>query len=134
MQRLAVGCLLIVHEHILIMLSPDTVAQVSVLVGLIYIALGALRLGFLTNFLSHSVISGFTTGAAVVIGVSQVCFITQGLAPAPCHHMPAGLRPQLAGSQLAQASCRAAPPAAEVKPAHCCGAAAVSHRSRGTRV
>lgn len=42
------------------------------LVGLIYVALGTLRLGFLTNFLSHSVISGFTTGAAVVIGVSQV--------------------------------------------------------------
>jgi len=45
---------------------------VSVLVGLMYIALGGLRLGFLTNFLSHSVISGFTTGAAIVIGVSQV--------------------------------------------------------------
>jgi hypothetical protein len=51
--------------------------QVSVLVGLIYIALGALRLGFLTNFLSHSVISGFTTGAAVVIGVSQVRAVKQ---------------------------------------------------------
>jgi MFS superfamily sulfate permease-like transporter len=33
---------------------------------------GALRLGFLTNFLSHSVISGFTSGAAVIIGLSQV--------------------------------------------------------------
>lgn len=51
-------------------LNPTT--QVSVLVGLMYIALGGLRLGFLTNFLSHSVISGFTTGAAIVIGVSQV--------------------------------------------------------------
>ena len=80
-------------------------AQVSVLVGLIYIALGTLRLGFLTNFLSHSVISGFTTGAAIVIGVSQVCFITQGLAPAPCHRMPAGLRPQPASTACRLAVC-----------------------------
>jgi MFS superfamily sulfate permease-like transporter len=65
-------CLLVVDKPSVIMLSPDTAAQVSVLVGLMYVALGTLRLGFLTNFLSHSVISGFTTGAAVVIGVSQV--------------------------------------------------------------
>lgn len=52
--------------------KPAPWVQVSVLVGLMYVALGALRLGFLTNFLSHSVISGFTTGAAIVIGISQV--------------------------------------------------------------
>jgi MFS superfamily sulfate permease-like transporter len=37
-----------------------------------YVTVGALRLGFLTNFLSRSVIAGFTCGAALVIGVSQV--------------------------------------------------------------
>lgn len=49
-----------------------TVLQISFLAGLMYIGLGVLRLGFLTNFLSHSVISGFTSGAAIVIGLSQV--------------------------------------------------------------
>lgn len=49
--------------------------QVSVLVGLMYLAVGTLRLGFLIDFLSHSVLSGFTTGAAAVIGISQVKLI-----------------------------------------------------------
>lgn len=37
-----------------------------------YTAVGACQLGFLANFLSHSVISGFTTGAAILIGLSQL--------------------------------------------------------------
>ena len=45
--------------------------QISLIVGLMYATVGALRLGFLTNFLSRSVIAGFTCGAALVIGVSQ---------------------------------------------------------------
>jgi MFS superfamily sulfate permease-like transporter len=35
--------------------------------GLLDLALGVLRLGFLVNFLSRSVISGFMAGAAVII-------------------------------------------------------------------
>ena len=46
--------------------------QISLIVGLMYVTVGVLRLGFLTNFLSRSVIAGFTCGAAIVIGVSQV--------------------------------------------------------------
>jgi MFS superfamily sulfate permease-like transporter len=46
--------------------------QLSFIVACMYTAVGALRLGFLTNLLSHSVISGFTSGAAVIIGLSQV--------------------------------------------------------------
>jgi len=49
--------------------------QVSMMVGFTYIVLGALRLGFITIFLSHAVISGFTNGAAVIIGMSQVKYI-----------------------------------------------------------
>ncbi|CAB9501297.1 Sulfate transporter 4.1, chloroplastic [Seminavis robusta] len=49
--------------------------QVAFLVGCFYIILGVLRLGFITIFLSHAVISGFTTGAAVIIGMSQVKYI-----------------------------------------------------------
>ncbi|WP_375170408.1 SulP family inorganic anion transporter [Marinobacter sp.] len=40
--------------------------------GLILVAMGLLRLGFLANFLSHPVISGFVTASAVVIAASQV--------------------------------------------------------------
>jgi hypothetical protein len=39
--------------------------QLSLLVACMYTAVGVLRLGFLTNFLSHSVIGGFTSGAAI---------------------------------------------------------------------
>jgi Sulfate permease family len=39
-----------------------------------YTAVGTLRLGFLTNFLSHSVVGGFTSGAAVIIGLCQARF------------------------------------------------------------
>lgn len=49
--------------------------QVAFLAGIFYTAVGVLRMGWLTNFLSHSVISGFTTGAAVIIGCSQVKYL-----------------------------------------------------------
>lgn len=42
------------------------------LVGLIQFLLGVFRLGFLVNFLSHPVISGFTSAAALIIGLSQL--------------------------------------------------------------
>ncbi|MBW3468431.1 SulP family inorganic anion transporter [Arthrospiribacter ruber] len=42
------------------------------LVGLIQFGMGALRLGFVVNFLSHPVINGFTSAAAIIIGLSQV--------------------------------------------------------------
>ena len=41
-------------------------------VGIIQFLLGAFRLGFLVNFLSHPVISGFTSAAALIIGLSQL--------------------------------------------------------------
>lgn len=46
--------------------------ETSVLVGFVYIAMGLLRLGFVTIFLSHAVVSGFTSGAAIIIGLSQL--------------------------------------------------------------
>jgi SulP family sulfate permease len=42
------------------------------LVGAIEIFMGVFRLGFLVNFLSQAVISGFITAAAIIIGFSQV--------------------------------------------------------------
>src|SRR5512147_1190540 len=41
------------------------------MVGLIQLALGAARLGALINFISHSVVIGFTAGAAILIATSQ---------------------------------------------------------------
>lgn len=44
----------------------------SVMVGVIQFTLGAARAGFLTNFLSHPVLAGFTSAAAIIIGLSQL--------------------------------------------------------------
>lgn len=41
------------------------------IVGSIQILMGFLRLGFLVNFLSQPVVSGFTSAAALIIGLSQ---------------------------------------------------------------
>ena len=49
--------------------------QVAFLVGLMYSAVGLLRLGWVTNFLSHSVIGGFMSGASIIIGLNQVKFL-----------------------------------------------------------
>lgn len=42
------------------------------MVGVIQLAMGLARLGTLVNFVSHSVIVGFTSGAAVLIAASQL--------------------------------------------------------------
>lgn len=44
----------------------------SLFMGAIQLLLGILRMGFLVNFLSKPVISGFTSGAAIIIGLSQL--------------------------------------------------------------
>jgi len=44
----------------------------ALMVGLIEFVLGLFRLGYLVNFLSHPVISGFTSAAAIIIGLSQL--------------------------------------------------------------
>ncbi len=50
----------------------EAAAMLALLVGLIHVVLGVGRLGFLVNFLSHSVLVGFTAAAAIIIGFSQV--------------------------------------------------------------
>lgn len=44
----------------------------ALMVGAIQFLLGIFRLGFLVNFLSHPVVSGFTSAAALIIGLSQL--------------------------------------------------------------
>lgn len=48
------------------------VLTITLLAGLMQLALGLLRLGSLVNFISHTVVIGFTAGAAVLIAVSQL--------------------------------------------------------------
>ncbi|MBF7053798.1 SulP family inorganic anion transporter [Halomonas sp. KAO] len=45
---------------------------VTLLAGLIQLAMGLLRLGSLVSFISHTVVIGFTTGAAILIASSQL--------------------------------------------------------------
>ena len=44
----------------------------ALFMGVIQFVLGMVRMGFLVNFLSKPVISGFTTAAALIIGLSQL--------------------------------------------------------------
>jgi len=44
----------------------------ALMVGVLQAGMGLLRLGFLVRFLSHPVISGFTSAAALIIGLSQL--------------------------------------------------------------
>ena len=46
------------------------------MVGVIQLALGLLRFGFITDFLSHPVLSGFTSAAALIIGLNQLKNLT----------------------------------------------------------
>ncbi len=55
--------------------SPQFIALAIVLalmVGVIQLLMGVFKLGFLMNFVSHSVISGFTSAAAIIIAATQV--------------------------------------------------------------
>lgn len=59
-------------------LSPSSPEQyllyaltLAFLIGLIQFGMGILRFGFFVNFLSHPVINGFTSAAAIIIGLSQ---------------------------------------------------------------
>ena len=46
-------------------------AMFSFTVGLLCTLMGCLRWGVIINFMSHSVMSAFTTGAGITIGISQ---------------------------------------------------------------
>jgi len=48
------------------------VLTLTFMVGLLQLALAFARMGMLVNFISHSVVIGFTAGAAVLIAVSQL--------------------------------------------------------------
>lgn len=57
-------------------IGSDRFIQLAILtalgVGLVQFLMGVFRMGFLVNFLSHPVLSGFTSAAALIIGASQI--------------------------------------------------------------
>lgn len=58
--------------------TPEYAAAAVVLAllsGLMLLAMGVFRLGFIANFLSHPVISGFITASAILIAASQMKYI-----------------------------------------------------------
>ncbi|MEJ1288267.1 solute carrier family 26 member 3 [Cricetulus griseus] len=57
-------------------------ASVTVLSGIIQLLLGVLQIGFVVIYLSESLISGFTTAAAIHVLVSQLKFMLQLTVPA----------------------------------------------------
>ena len=57
------------EQYILIAIS------LAFLVGVIQLMMGVINFGFLVNFLSKPVISGFTCAAAIVIGFSQMKYV-----------------------------------------------------------
>lgn len=52
-------------------LYTDLAILLALMVGVLECIMGLLRLGWLIRFISHSVISGFTTASAIVIALSQ---------------------------------------------------------------
>lgn len=60
--------------------------SLAFMVGMIQFLLGVFRLGFLVNFLSHPVISGFTSAAALIIGLSQLKHLL-GISIPSTHHI-----------------------------------------------
>ncbi len=72
---------LMVSSTLLPMAQPNSAEYIglavalSLLSGFILIALGAIKAGFFTNFMSHPVIAGFTSAAAIIIAFSQFKYL-----------------------------------------------------------
>lgn len=50
----------------------DAILLLTIMIGCFQVLFGMIRLGFLVNFMSKPVISGFTSAAALVIGIDQL--------------------------------------------------------------
>ncbi len=69
---------LVVFSSLRALAQPESAAYVelafmlALMVGLVQVAMGLARIGALLNFVSHSVLLGFTAGAAVLIAFKQI--------------------------------------------------------------
>lgn len=51
------------------------VLLLTLFVGIVQFLLGSFKIGFITNFISHAVVSGFTSAGAVIICLSQIKYL-----------------------------------------------------------
>ncbi len=94
-RQLAVGPVAIMSLLVFAGVSPlaqpgsekyvSLVLLLSLMVGAIQLCMGMIRGGWIVNFLSHAVISGFTSAAAVIILLSQLPHLL-GMKVAPSGH------------------------------------------------
>ncbi len=61
-------------------------AALALMVGVLQLGMGLLRLGFLVDYLSHPVVAGFSSAAALIIGASQLKHAL-GIAIPRSHHV-----------------------------------------------
>ena len=109
---------LIAAVIVTIMLIPQSLAYallaltLAFLSGLMLVAMGIFRLGFIANFLSHTVVSGFITASGILIAASQLKSILgiraegdtlPSLLPALVAHLPETSLPTLLIGALALA-------------------------------
>lgn len=81
-RQLAVGPVAIVSLLVAAGVAPlaegdperyiDLALLLALMVGVLQLTMGLLRVGFVTHFLSHPVLAGFTSAAAIIIGASQL--------------------------------------------------------------
>ncbi|MBU8906307.1 SulP family inorganic anion transporter [Desertibacillus haloalkaliphilus] len=69
---------LLVFTGVSVYSEPDSMHYISlvlvltIMVGIIQLLFGLLKVGFIVKFIPHSVLNGYTSAAAIVIGLSQV--------------------------------------------------------------
>lgn len=69
---------LVIFSTVAVMAEPgsghyiEIVMLLTLMAGILQFSLGLVRLGGLVDFVSHSVVIGFTSGAAILIGASQL--------------------------------------------------------------
>ena len=81
-RQLATGPVAVVSLMVAVALEPLATAgseayiayaiMLALIAGLLQVMLGLLRLGLIVNFLSHPVVNGFTSAAAIIIATSQL--------------------------------------------------------------
>ena len=85
--------------------TPDEYIALSILlalmVGVLQFSFGLMRMGFLVNLLSHPVLSGFVSAAAIIIGLSQLHHILGvGSVTGGLHEIVYGIAVQAANLNL----------------------------------
>ncbi|MBW2258024.1 MAG: sulfate permease [Deltaproteobacteria bacterium] len=85
---------LIVLSSLLVSTDPGSTefivaaGMMAVMAGIFQFAMGVFRLGVLVNFVSHSVVVGFTAGAALLIGIKQIRPLLGLQFSEPVHTLP----------------------------------------------